>query len=167
MEGLIFEILRYARRQVNKVKFWKMAIIGGNFNINFGQTLALGSSLCNSLRTKLHAWTESSIMVEFMVKFIWQHNLLVGSYHTFKMPPGRLDFWCSKGKKWDPSCNSQTKTQRSEPKWLLKYLIIPNFCAKFQPNRLTTTFGPWNTVSDKDTSDFFGPLFCLFSPFCF
>ena len=163
MEGLIFEILRYARRQVNKVKFWKMAIIGGNFNINFGQTLAPGSSLCNSLRTKLHAWTESSIIVEFMVKFIWQHNLPVGSYHTFKMPPGRLDFWCLKGKKWD----SKTKTQRSEPKWLLKYLIIPNFCAKFQPNRLTTTFGPWNTFSDKDTSDFFGPLFCLFRPFCF
>ena len=32
-----------------------------------------------------------------------------------------------------------------------KYLIIPNFCAKFQPNRLTTTFGPWNTFSDNDT----------------
>ena len=127
-----------------------MAILGCNFNINFDQTLAPGSSLCNTLRTKLHAWTESSIIVEFMVKFIWQHNLPVGSYHTFKMPPGRLDFWCSKGKKWDPPCNSKTKTQRSEPKWLLKYLIIPNFCAKFQPNRLTTTFGPWNTFSDND-----------------
>ena len=126
------------------MKFWKMAILGCNFNINFDQTLAPGSSLCNTLRTKLHAWTESSIIVEFMVKFIWQHNLPVGSYHTFKMPPGRLDFWCSKGKKWDPPCNSKTKSQRSEPKWLLKYLITPNFCAKFQPNRLTTTFGPWN-----------------------
>ena len=129
-----------------------MAILGCNFNINFGQTLAPGSSLCNTLRTKLHAWTESSVIVEFMVKFIWQHNLPVGSYHTFKMPPGRLDFWCSKGKKWDPPCNSKTKTQRSEPKWLLKYLIIPNFCAKFQPNRLITTFGPWNTFSDNDTN---------------
>ena len=79
-----------------------MAILGCNFNINFDQTLAPGSSLCNTLRTKLHAWTESSIIVEFMVKFIWQHNLPVGSYHTFKMPPGRLDFWCSKGKKWPP-----------------------------------------------------------------
>ena len=128
-----------------------MAILGCNFNINFGQTLAPGSSLCNTLRTKLHAWTESSIIVEFMVKFIWQHNLPVGSYHTFKMPPGRLDFWCSKGKKWDPPCNFKTKSQRSEPKWLLKYLITPNFCAKFQPNRLTTTFGPWNTFLDNDT----------------
>ena len=27
----------------------------------------------------------------------------------------------------------------------------PNFYAKFQPNRLTTTFGPWNTFSDCDT----------------
>ena len=79
-----------------------MAILGCNFNINFGQTLAPGSSLCNALRTKLHAWTESSILVEFMVKFIWQHNLPVESYHTFKMPPWRLDFWCSKGKNWDP-----------------------------------------------------------------
>ena len=31
-----------------------MAILGCNFNINFGQTLAPGSSLCNTLRTKLH-----------------------------------------------------------------------------------------------------------------
>ena len=137
--------------KVNVLKFWKMAILSCNFNINFGQTLAPGSSLCNTLRTKLHAWTESSIIVEFMVKFIWQHNLPVGSYHTFKMPPGRLDFWCSKGKKWDPPCNSKTKSQRSEPKWLLKYLITPKFCVQFQPNRLTTTFGPWNTFSDNDT----------------
>ena len=79
-----------------------MAILGCNFNINFGQTLAPGSSLCNTLRTKLHAWTESSIIVEFMVKFIWQHNLPVGSYGTFKMRPVGLDFWCPKGKKWDP-----------------------------------------------------------------
>ena len=41
-----------------------------------------------------------------------------------------------------PPFNSKTKSQRSEPKWLSKYLIIPNFCAKFQPNRLTTTFQP-------------------------
>ena len=72
------------------MKFWKMAILGCNFNINFDQTLFPGSSLCNTLRAKLHAWTESSITVEFMVKFIWQHNLPVGSYHTFKMPPWRL-----------------------------------------------------------------------------
>ena len=88
-----------------------MAILGCNFNINFGQTLAPGSSLCNTLRTKLHAWTESSIIVEFMVKFIWQHNLPVGSYHTFKMPPGRLDFWCSKGKKWDPPVTPKLKVR--------------------------------------------------------
>ena len=88
-----------------------MAILGCNFNINFDQTLAPGSSLCNTLRTKLHAWTESSIIVEFMVKFIWQHNLPVGSYHTFKMPPGRLDFWCSKGKKWDPPVTPKLKVR--------------------------------------------------------
>ena len=86
-----------------------MAILGCNFNINFDQTLAPGSSLRNTLRTKLHAWTESSIIVEFMVKFIWQHNLPVGSYYTFKMPPGRLDFWCSKGKKWDPPVTPKLK----------------------------------------------------------
>ena len=85
-----------------------------------------------------------------MVKFIWQYNVQVGSYGTFKMPPGRLDFWFSNGKKWDPPCSSKTKSQRSEPNWLLKYFITPNFCAKFQPNRLTTTFGPWNTFSDND-----------------
>ena len=133
------------------MKFLKMAILGCNFNINFDQTLAPGSSLCNTLRTKLHTWTESSIIVEFMVRFTWQHNLPVGSYHTFKMAPGRLDFWCSKGKNETLPGNSKTKSQRSEPKWLLKYLITPDFCAKFQPNRLTKTFGPWNTFSDNDT----------------
>ena len=80
-----------------KMKFWKMAILSYNFNINFGRTLAPGSSLSNTLRTKLHAWPESSIIVEFMVKFIWQHNLPVGFYGTFKTPPGRLsvdhNFW--------------------------------------------------------------------------
>ena len=79
-----------------------MAILGCNFNINFGQTLAPVSSLCNTLRTKFHAQTESSIIVEFMAKFIWQHNLPVGSYGTFKMPPGGLDFSCSKGKNETP-----------------------------------------------------------------
>ena len=93
------------------LKFWKMVILGCNFNINFGQTLAPGSSLCNTLRTKLHAWTESSIIVEFMVKFIWQHNLPVGSYGTFKMPPGRLYFRCSKGKNETPSVTPKLKVR--------------------------------------------------------
>lgn len=79
-----------------------MAILGCNFDINFCQTLAQGSSLSNTSRTKLHVWNESSIIVEFMVKFIWKHNLPIGFYGTFKMSPGRLGFWCSKGKKWDP-----------------------------------------------------------------
>ena len=57
-----------------------------------------------------------------MVKFTWQHNLPVGCYGTFKMPPGRLDFWCSKGKKWPPPppCSSRTKSHRREPSWLFK-----------------------------------------------
>ena len=93
------------------MKFSKMAIWGCNFNINFDQTLAPGSSLCDTLRTKLHAWTESSIIVEFMVKFIWQQNKPVGSYHTFKMPPERLDFWCSKGKKWEPPVTPKLKVR--------------------------------------------------------
>ena len=95
--------------------------------------------------------TESSIIAEFMVKFIWQHNVPVRPYGTFKMPPGRL----LKGQKMRPPlphpCNSKTKSQGTEPKWLLKYLFTSNFCTKFQSNRLTTTFGPWNTFSDNDT----------------
>ena len=104
--------------------------------------------------TKLQTLTESSIIVELMVKFIWQHNLPVGSCSTFKMRSGRLDFWCSRAKNEippPPSCNSETKSQRSESKWRLKYLITPNFFAKFQRNRLTTTFDPWNTFSDNDS----------------
>ena len=72
--------------------FKKMAILGCNVDINFGQTLAPGSSLSNTLRTKLHARTESSIIVEFIVKLIWQHNLSMGSYGTFKIPPWKAGF---------------------------------------------------------------------------
>ena len=167
MEGLIFEILRYARRQVNKVKFWKMAIFGGNFNINFGQTLAPGSSLCNSLRTKLHAWTESSIMVEFMVKFIWQHNLLVGSYHTFKMPPGRLDFWCLKGKKWDPSCNSKTKTSEKWAKVAFKISYYTQLLCQVSAKSVDHNVWPLEHFLRQRHKWFFWALFCLFRPFCF
>jgi len=126
---------------VQKWQFW----------VAIGQTLALGSSLSNTLRTNLHAWNKSSIIVQSMVKFSWQHNLSIGFYGTFKISPGRLDFWCSKGKNAPTPRNSKTESQRSEPNWRLKYLIAPNFCAKFQPNRLTTTFGPWNTFSDNDS----------------
>ena len=74
----------------------------------------------------------------------------VGSYYTFKMP---LEGWILvlKGQKMRPPCNYKTKSQRSEPQWLLKYLITPNFSANFQQYRLTTAFGPWNTFSDNDT----------------
>ena len=133
------------------MKFWKIAILGCNFNSNFGQTLAPGASLCNILGTKLHGWTESSIIVEYgQIHLAAQFTSGVLSH--FQNAPWKAGFWCSKGKKWDPPCNSKTKTQRSESKWFLKYLIIPNFCAKFQPNRLPKTFGPWNTFSDNDTS---------------
>ena len=88
--------------QVDTLIFWKRAILGCNFDINFCQTLAPGSSLSKTLKEKLHVWNESSIIGECMVKFIWKHNLPIGFYCTFKMSPGRLDFWCSKGKKWDP-----------------------------------------------------------------
>lgn len=82
--------------------FEKNAILGCNFDINFCQTLAPGTSLSKTSRTKLHIWNGSSIIVEFMVKFILKHNLPMGFYGTFKMSPGRLSFWCLKGKKWDP-----------------------------------------------------------------
>jgi len=74
--------------------FLKMAILGSDFDLKFDPTLAPGPSLFNELRTKLHVWSASSIIVESMVKFIWQDNLPMGFYSTFKMPPGRLDFWC-------------------------------------------------------------------------
>ena len=101
-----------------------MAIWGCNFNINFGQTLA-----------------PQFILAQFTSGVLWH----------FQNAPWKAGFSVLKGQKMRPPCNSKTKSQRSEPKWLLKYLITPNFCAKFQPNRLTTTFGPWNTFSDNDT----------------
>ena len=69
----------------------------------------------------------------------------------FQNAPWKAGFLVLKVQKMRPPCNSKTKSQRSDPKWLLKYLITSNFCAKFQPNRLTTTFGPLNTFSDNDT----------------
>ena len=167
MEGLIFEILRYARRQVNKVKFWKMAIIGGNFNINFGQTLAPGSSLCNSLRTKLHAWTESSIMVEFMVKFIWQHNLLVGSYHTFKMPPGRLDFWCSKGKKWDPPVTPKLKLREVSQSGFWNISLYPTSVPSFSQIGWPQRLAPGTLSQTKTQVIFLAPFFLCLALFAF
>ena len=130
-----------------------MAILGCNFDINFCQTLAPGSSLPNTSRTKLRVWNESSIIVDLMVKFIWKQNLLIRFYGTFKMTQEGLVFGPQRAKLSDSPRNFKTKSQRSEPNWLLKYLIAPNVCAKFQPNRLTTTFGPWNTFSDNDTYD--------------
>ena len=104
-----------------------MAILGCNFDINFGQTLAPGSSLSNILRTCVNG-KFYSIMVESNVKSIWQHNLPMDFYDAVKMPSRRLDFWFLKGKKWGPpSWNSKTKSQRGEPKWLLKCLITPSF----------------------------------------
>ena len=147
-----------------------MAILGCNFDINFGQTLAPGSSLSNTLRTKLHAWNESSIIVVFIVKFIWQLNLPVEFYGTFKMTPERLDFLCSKGKKWGPPppCNSKTESQRSQPNWRLKYLMATNFCAKFQPNRLTTSFWPLEhflhslVEISNDVTGYFRNFVCMY-----
>ena len=65
---------------------------------------------------------------------------------TSSPPPPRN----SKGKS-QRSELSKGKSQRSELKWFWKYLMTPNFCAQFQPNLLTTTFGAWNTFSDNDT----------------
>ena len=87
----------------------------------------------------------------FMVKFIWQNNIPVGFYGTFKMPLEGWIFGTQRANNEIPLELQNLKSQRSEPKLLLKYLLIPNFCAKFQPNRLTATFGPWNTFSDSDT----------------
>ena len=89
--------------------FLTIPVLGCYFEMNFGQTLAPGSALSNSLRTKILAWTESSIIGESMVKFIWKHNLLTGLYGTFKIPSERLDFWCSKGKLWDSPKTSKLK----------------------------------------------------------
>ena len=86
-----------------------------------------------------------------MVKFIWLHNVLKwGLMALSKCPLEGWTFGSQTAKNETPPCSSKTKSQRSEPNWLLKYFITPNFCAKFQPNRLTTTFGPWNTFSDND-----------------
>ena len=49
-----------------------------------------------------------------------------------------------------PPVAPELKVTEENQVGFLKYLITPNFCAKFQPDRLTTTFGPWNTFSDND-----------------
>ena len=79
-----------------------MAILGCNFDINFCQTLAPGSSLPNTSRTKLHVWNESSIIVDFMVKFIWKQNVPNRFYGTFKITQEGLVFGTQRAKKSDP-----------------------------------------------------------------
>ena len=75
-----------------------------------------------------------------------------GVLSHFQNAPWKAGFLVLEGQKLrSPPRNSKTISQRSEPTWLLKYLITPNFCAKSQPNRLATTFGPWNTFSDNYT----------------
>ena len=131
-----------------------MAILGCNFDINFGQTLALGSSLSNTLGTKLHAWTESSILLS-----PWSYSFGSTIYRWIFMAPLKcvpggwiLGAWRAENEPSPFSWKSKTKSQRSNPKWLLQYLTTPTFCAKLQPNRLTTTFGFRKTFSDSDTS---------------
>ena len=46
-----------------------------------------------------------------MVKFMWQHNLPVGSYGTFKMPPGRLVFGAQKAKNETPRVTPKLKVR--------------------------------------------------------
>ena len=127
-----------------------MAILGCNFNISFGQTLAPGSSLCNVLRTKLYAWTESSVIVELR-----SNSLGSTIYQCVLMALSNcpLEGWIISAQraKNETPCNSKTKSQRSEPKWLLKYLITPNFCAKFQPNRLQPQLLAPGTLSQTMT----------------
>lgn len=55
---------------------WKMEILGSDFDLKVDQTLASGPSLSNHLRTKLHLWSKSSTIVEFMVKFIFANGVL-------------------------------------------------------------------------------------------
>ena len=126
-----------------------MAILGGNFDINFSQTLAPGSSLSNTLRTNLRAWTESSIIVQFIVKFIWQHNLLMAFYGTLKMSPGRLDFWCSKGKTWDAPKTPKVREVSQSGFWntSLHPTSVPSFSQIGWPQLLAP-----GTVSDGYTS---------------
>ena len=57
-----------------------------------------------------------------MVKFIWQHNLPVGLMALSKCHLEGWIFGAQNAKK-----DSKTKSHRSEPKWLLKYLITPSF----------------------------------------
>ena len=94
--GIDMEVTQ--ERQVNILNFCSMAILGCYFDINFGETLAPGSSLSNILRTCING-KFYSIMVESNVKSIWQHNLPMDFYDAVKMPSRRLDFWCLKGKK--------------------------------------------------------------------
>ena len=122
----------------------------------FGAQRAKMRSRCNSktksFMRKLKALLQQSSWSNSFGSTIYQWGVMAFS----KCPLERRIFGAQRAK-MRSRCNSKTKSQRSEPNWLLKYLIIPNFCAKFQPNRLTPTFGPWNTFSDNScghTTDF-------------
>ena len=85
--------MKDAGRQVNIMIFKKTEILGSDFDLKFDQTLAPGPSLSNRLKIKLELQSKSSTIVESTVKFIWQHNLPMEFYSTFKMPSRRMNFW--------------------------------------------------------------------------
>ena len=124
-------------------------------NLNIGQTKTLKKRVLSYLVYTVDSVLDQSQPLVAISKGKAQE--ILGNVHssaegscTLEMTPGRLDcgaVWAAYETHW----NSRTNSLRAEPKRLLKYLITPSFCAKFQPNWLMTTFGPWNTFSDRDT----------------
>ena len=93
-----------------------------------------------------------------MVKFIWQHNSPVGSYHTFKMPPGRLDFWCSKGKKWDPPVTPKLKLREVSQSGFWNISLYPTSVPSFSQIGWPQLLAPGTlsqTMTLKLTTDIF------------
>ena len=84
-----------------------MEILGSDFDLKFDQTLAPSPSLSIRLKIKLHLRNKSSTIVEFMIKFIWQHNLPMEFHSTFKMSSRRMNF-CHK---WDPPQTPEQKVK--------------------------------------------------------
>ena len=116
-------------------------------NLNIGQTKTLNKGFLSYLEYTVDSVLDQSQPLVVISKGKAQE--ILGNVHSSAEGSCTLEMTQMEGwivvlyePQMRPPRNCRTNSLRAEPKRLLKYLITPSFCAKFQPNWLMTTFGP-------------------------
>ena len=79
-----------------------MVILGCNSNINFDQTLAQGSSLCNTFKVTCTKWKHYYSRVHGQIHLAAQLGLTTGVLSHFQNAPWKAGFLVLKGQKIRP-----------------------------------------------------------------